>query len=357
MARAQRARPARHGRLQHAHPPGPAADADQQSRPGVAEGRGAPREGARTSTTSRSRATRSGATTSRARSPTSSTSRRRTRHDDRGRDARRLRDRRPGRALPLAAHAQRGLRGARPRPRLRRAARRARPTSGRRCAASRRSASTAPTSRSRTRPPPPRCATSSGDEARDAGAVNTLSFSAGGGLRGDLTDGLGLVAALGRGARARGRARRRRQRARGRRSAAAGRDAAAHGRRAPPRGGGRAGRRAGRPRSRRAGRGGGGGARGERGGLLVNCTPVGGIADLKAASGACRCDRANGRRRRFRLPRRWLADAARRRAALAAGLPVVDGLELLVRQGALSFRRWTGIEPPLDVMRRAARGE
>jgi len=43
--------------------------------------------------------------------------------------------------------------------------------------------------------------------------------------------------------------------------------------------------------------------------------------------------------------------------ALAAGLPVVDGLELLVRQGALSFARWTGIEPPLDVMRRAARGE
>jgi len=28
-----------------------------------------------------------------------------------------------------------------------------------------------------------------------------------------------------------------------------------------------------------------------------------------------------------------------------------------VRQGALSFARWTGIEPPLDVMRRAARGE
>ena len=79
VARAQRARPARHGRLQHAHPPGPAADADQQSRPGVAEGRGAAREGARTSTTSRSRAIPSGATTSRARSPTSSTSSRRTR--------------------------------------------------------------------------------------------------------------------------------------------------------------------------------------------------------------------------------------------------------------------------------------
>jgi shikimate 5-dehydrogenase len=30
---------------------------------------------------------------------------------------------------------------------------------------------------------------------------------------------------------------------------------------------------------------------------------------------------------------------------------------LLVRQGALSFQLWTGLEPPLDVMRRAAQGE
>jgi shikimate dehydrogenase len=33
----------------------------------------------------------------------------------------------------------------------------------------------------------------------------------------------------------------------------------------------------------------------------------------------------------------------------------VDGLEILVRQGARSFHIWTGIEPPLDVMRQAAR--
>jgi len=32
---------------------------------------------------------------------------------------------------------------------------------------------------------------------------------------------------------------------------------------------------------------------------------------------------------------------------------VVDGLELLVRQGALSFTRWTGREAPLDAMRAA----
>ena len=32
---------------------------------------------------------------------------------------------------------------------------------------------------------------------------------------------------------------------------------------------------------------------------------------------------------------------------------VVDGLEALVRQGAASFRLWTGVEPPVDVMRSA----
>jgi shikimate 5-dehydrogenase len=36
------------------------------------------------------------------------------------------------------------------------------------------------------------------------------------------------------------------------------------------------------------------------------------------------------------------------------GSRTVDGLEVLVRQGALSFQRWTGIEPPIEVMRRAA---
>ncbi|HEY0417329.1 MAG TPA: hypothetical protein VGC78_13175 [Gaiellaceae bacterium] len=40
-------------------------------------------------------------------------------------------------------------------------------------------------------------------------------------------------------------------------------------------------------------------------------------------------------------------------AARAAGCRVVDGREALVRQGAASFLLWTGIEPPLDVMRSA----
>ena len=38
------------------------------------------------------------------------------------------------------------------------------------------------------------------------------------------------------------------------------------------------------------------------------------------------------------------------------GTQVVDGIEILVRQGALSLERWTGRPAPLDVMRAAARG-
>jgi shikimate dehydrogenase len=41
--------------------------------------------------------------------------------------------------------------------------------------------------------------------------------------------------------------------------------------------------------------------------------------------------------------------------AQAGAAELVDGLEVLVRQGALSFERWTGQHPPIDVMRKAAR--
>jgi shikimate dehydrogenase len=43
------------------------------------------------------------------------------------------------------------------------------------------------------------------------------------------------------------------------------------------------------------------------------------------------------------------------RAAESAGATAVDGLEILVQQGALSLEIWTGREPPLDTMRAAAR--
>ena len=43
------------------------------------------------------------------------------------------------------------------------------------------------------------------------------------------------------------------------------------------------------------------------------------------------------------------------RAARQRGLKTVDGLEVLVRQGALSLERWTGRPAPIETMRRAAR--
>jgi shikimate dehydrogenase len=42
-------------------------------------------------------------------------------------------------------------------------------------------------------------------------------------------------------------------------------------------------------------------------------------------------------------------------AAEAAGSDVVDGLEVLIQQGALSFEIWTGRPAPLETMRAAAR--
>jgi shikimate dehydrogenase len=43
------------------------------------------------------------------------------------------------------------------------------------------------------------------------------------------------------------------------------------------------------------------------------------------------------------------------REARGRGATAIDGLEVLVRQGAESLRIWTGMDPPLEVMRDAAR--
>ncbi|TML85136.1 MAG: hypothetical protein E6G09_06160 [Actinobacteria bacterium] len=43
------------------------------------------------------------------------------------------------------------------------------------------------------------------------------------------------------------------------------------------------------------------------------------------------------------------------RAAEAAGARVVDGVDVLVAQGAASFETWTGVPAPVDVMRAAVR--
>jgi shikimate dehydrogenase len=42
------------------------------------------------------------------------------------------------------------------------------------------------------------------------------------------------------------------------------------------------------------------------------------------------------------------------REAGQAGAMTINGLEMLIRQGALAFEKWTGRQPPLEVMRRAA---
>jgi shikimate 5-dehydrogenase len=43
------------------------------------------------------------------------------------------------------------------------------------------------------------------------------------------------------------------------------------------------------------------------------------------------------------------------RAAEALGARVIDGLDVLVAQGAASFELWTGVPAPVDIMRAAVR--
>jgi shikimate dehydrogenase len=50
-------------------------------------------------------------------------------------------------------------------------------------------------------------------------------------------------------------------------------------------------------------------------------------------------------------------DTALVRAARERALRVVDGLDLLVRQGALSFEQFASRPAPLEVMREAVRAE
>jgi shikimate dehydrogenase len=81
--------------------------------------------------------------------------------------------------------------------------------------------------------------------------------------------------------------------------------------------------------------------------LLVNCTSVG-LEDPDAVPAA-----PEGSGVVVDLVYRAGGTAFIRRAR-GAGARVVDGLEILVRQGALSLERWTGLEAPLEAMRRAA---
>jgi shikimate dehydrogenase len=80
--------------------------------------------------------------------------------------------------------------------------------------------------------------------------------------------------------------------------------------------------------------------------VIVNATPVRDEVLVSLASTVTVVDLA------YRADGKPTALAV---AARAAGCMVVDGLEVLVRQGAVSFERWTGLEAPLDVMRTAVR--
>ena len=82
---------------------------------------------------------------------------------------------------------------------------------------------------------------------------------------------------------------------------------------------------------------------------LVNCTPVG-LDDAEALPAE-----PEGFPIVVDLVYREGGTALIRRAE-EAGSRTVDGIEILVRQGALSFERWTGRHAPLDAMRLAARG-
>lgn len=84
--------------------------------------------------------------------------------------------------------------------------------------------------------------------------------------------------------------------------------------------------------------------------LLVNCTTVG-LHD----AGAAPIDLATIGDYAMVVDLVYRAGGtALTRAALAAGGRSVDGLEILVAQGALSLAAWTGRTAPLDVMRAAA---
>jgi shikimate dehydrogenase len=184
-------------------------------------------------------------------------------------------------------------------------------------------------------------ATSASQAAREIGAANTLTFGDGGEIHADNTDAPGLMAALGR----------------------APASALVLGAGGSARAAVWALTRAGADVSvwnRTPERAAGLGARVVReavaADVLVNCTSVGlapssnGFKDLPLdADGLVEYTTVVDLV--YRAGGTVLIQEADKR-----GIDTVDGLEILVRQGALSFTLWTGLAAPLDSMRTAARG-
>jgi len=89
-------------------------------------------------------------------------------------------------------------------------------------------------------------------------------------------------------------------------------------------------------------------------GLLVHATPVGGLTDLDSLP----ISADDLREVEVVADLAYRADGAPTpliRAARARGIAAIDGIELLVAQGALAFSLLTGLAAPVDVMRAAAR--
>jgi shikimate dehydrogenase len=84
--------------------------------------------------------------------------------------------------------------------------------------------------------------------------------------------------------------------------------------------------------------------------VIVNTTTVGMGVDETLVT----ADMLNDRQAVFDLVYRPV-ETKLLKEAKAAGAKTVDGITMLVRQGALSFEIWTGVKPPLDVMERSAR--
>jgi shikimate dehydrogenase len=86
--------------------------------------------------------------------------------------------------------------------------------------------------------------------------------------------------------------------------------------------------------------------------LLVNTTPVGMWPKTDASPWP----------ESVRIPSHWTVfdlvynpvETRLLHQAQEGGARAIDGLEMLVRQGALSFKMWTGIRPSLQTMRTAA---
>ncbi len=91
--------------------------------------------------------------------------------------------------------------------------------------------------------------------------------------------------------------------------------------------------------------------------VVVNCTPVGLHDPSKTFKELpLSADLLREYATVVDLVYRRDGDTALVAEARRQGCEVIDGLEILVRQGAMSFEAWIGQEAPLDAMREGARG-